>query len=99
MTTLTIVEITILITLALIGLTIYLCFFTVAQENYAVINSFGKYRRIMGAGFNFADIPLRLQAQRQNNKQGQKPDDGKKYERRSNRHENFLIIYLNLNLF
>jgi len=53
MTTLTIVEITILVTLALIGLTIYLCFFTVAQENYAVINSFGKYRRIMGAGFNF----------------------------------------------
>ena len=53
----------------------------------------------MGARFDFADIPLSLQAQRQDNEQGQKPNDGKKYERRGDRHENSLIIYLHLDLF
>ncbi|MFM7566245.1 MAG: SPFH domain-containing protein [Flavobacteriales bacterium] len=53
MTTLTLIEIVIISLSAFIGLTLYLCFFTVAQDTFAVINSFGKYRRIIGAGFNF----------------------------------------------
>lgn len=53
MTTLTIVEVVFIGLSILSMLILYLCFITVSQDTYAVINSFGKYKRYVGAGFSF----------------------------------------------
>jgi regulator of protease activity HflC (stomatin/prohibitin superfamily) len=53
MSTLNIIEIATLAIVLLVTIFLYLSFFTVAEGTYAVINSFGKYKRIAGAGFSF----------------------------------------------
>lgn len=52
MTTINIVEIAIGSTIALGLVFLYLSFFTVSEGTYAIINSFGKFKRIVGPGFS-----------------------------------------------
>lgn len=52
MTTLNIIEIGFLVIIAIATIFLYLSFFTVSEGTYAVITSFGKFKRIVGAGFS-----------------------------------------------
>lgn len=51
MTTLNIIEIGFVALIILATIFLYLSFFTVSEGTYAVINSFGKFKRIVGPGF------------------------------------------------
>jgi regulator of protease activity HflC (stomatin/prohibitin superfamily) len=53
MTTLNIIEIALIGVSAIAAIIIYLSFFTVAENTYAIITSFGKYKRIAEPGFSF----------------------------------------------
>ncbi len=53
MNTINIIEIATALIILLSCALVYLCYFTVKEGSHAVITCFGKYKRIVGAGFSF----------------------------------------------